>query len=164
MENHFSSCLSRCWVLVLFFLFAGLACPPILAEGGISEKPGDMVLRFAPVITHEISGDSSRHSWDFITSVDFDGDSIGKNNEENLRSGKFRLPATVYYALLETETHFSWSTFKCAHNHVVQILIRYMDQLWYKKSQQNETKNISLHEERLRKFICGAIQYAAFLF
>ncbi len=49
--------------------------------------------------------DSSYYEGDFITNFNFDGDYNGKNNWENLNRFS-SLPAYVYYAVSETETHY----------------------------------------------------------
>lgn len=41
---------------------------------------------------------------DIISNIDFDGDLVGNNNWENF--DRFELKPTVYYAILETGTHF----------------------------------------------------------
>jgi hypothetical protein len=66
---------------------------------------------WAPVIFQAVdAGDSNPLGrYDFIAAVDFDGDLAGGNNWENAddtrRSG-FPLKPYVYYAVLETETHY----------------------------------------------------------
>lgn len=61
-----------------------------------------IVERYAPFIyaaTEEFGGRQ-----DIISNLDFDGDLVGNNNWENF--DRFELKPTVYYAILETETHY----------------------------------------------------------
>lgn len=58
--------------------------------------------RFAPWIYHEVHPDKGRQ--DLPTRVDFDGDLRGGNNWDAL--ARHPLPAVVYYAVVETETHW----------------------------------------------------------
>lgn len=58
--------------------------------------------RYAPFIYHAAS--ESRWREDIISNVDFDGDLVGNNNWENFE--RYHLAPTVYYAVLETETHY----------------------------------------------------------
>lgn len=74
----------------------------------LTEEQKEIVFKYAPVIfqkTNAVRG-GKPENWDFITACDFDGDLIGKDNEENLRSGMYNLPAVLYYALTETKTHY----------------------------------------------------------
>ena len=57
--------------------------------------------RLAPVFRQAL-GSSARY--DYITRVDFDGDWRGDNNWNNAE--RYPLPATVYYSVSETETHY----------------------------------------------------------
>ncbi len=62
-----------------------------------------MAARYAPVIYHAAApGPAGRQ--DELTNIDFDGDLVGNNNWENFE--RFQLRPTVYYAVLETETHW----------------------------------------------------------
>ncbi|MCA8922055.1 MAG: hypothetical protein KDD82_09615 [Planctomycetes bacterium] len=61
-----------------------------------------LAARYAPWIYHEVHPDYGRQ--DLPTRVDFDGDLLGANNWDHLAD--FELPPTVYYAVLETETHW----------------------------------------------------------
>ena len=57
---------------------------------------------YAPFIYHATDRSGGRQ--DIISNIDFDGDLIGNNNWENFE--KYELKPTVYYAVLETETHY----------------------------------------------------------
>lgn len=61
-----------------------------------------VVERFAPFVY--AATDKSGGRQDIISNIDFDGDLVGNNNWENF--GPFELKPTVYYAILETETHY----------------------------------------------------------
>lgn len=74
----------------------------------LTEKQKEVVYKYAPIIfqqTNTTKGGKPM-TWDIVTACDFDGDLIGKNNEESLKSGKYDLPAVLYYALIETKTHY----------------------------------------------------------
>lgn len=43
---------------------------------------------------------------DYLTRIDFDGDWDAWNNQENMESDAFALPGAVYYAVIETVTHW----------------------------------------------------------
>jgi hypothetical protein len=58
--------------------------------------------RYAPFIYHATDRRGGRQ--DVISNNDFDGDLVGNNNWDNFQ--KFQLKPTVYYAVLETETHY----------------------------------------------------------
>lgn len=57
---------------------------------------------YAPFIYHATDKKGGRQ--DLISNIDFDGDLVGNNNWENF--DKYRLKPTVYYAVLETHTHY----------------------------------------------------------
>ncbi|GIW23606.1 MAG: hypothetical protein KatS3mg068_2613 [Candidatus Sericytochromatia bacterium] len=75
-------------------------------EENLTEKQKQIVKDYAPIIYQATRKKYRPAKWDFITSFDFDNDLRANNNEENLTKGNFLLPATVYYALTETETHY----------------------------------------------------------
>ena len=58
--------------------------------------------KYAPYIYHATERTGGRQ--DLISNVDFDGDLAGNNNWENFE--RYQLKPTVYYAALETETHY----------------------------------------------------------
>jgi len=66
------------------------------------EPLASVVFQYAPFIYHATS--RSRPRQDLISNIDFDGDFVGNNNWENFE--RFRLRPTVYYAALETRTHY----------------------------------------------------------
>jgi len=67
----------------------------------VVDKELSIARRFAPYVYHSIHPTGGRQ--DIPTRVDFDGDLVGANSWENMPN--FELPPTVYYAVLETETH-----------------------------------------------------------
>ncbi|MFN8672340.1 MAG: hypothetical protein U0457_09735 [Candidatus Sericytochromatia bacterium] len=80
-----------------------------LADENLTSEQKNVVYKYAPIIFQETNVKENvekRTNWDFVTAADFDNDLIGNNNEESLRSGKFKLPANVYFALVETKTHY----------------------------------------------------------
>jgi hypothetical protein len=66
------------------------------------EPLASVVFEYAPFIYHATG--RSRPRQDLISNIDFDGDFVGNNNWENFE--RFRIKPTVYYAALETETHY----------------------------------------------------------
>jgi len=62
----------------------------------------ELARRYAPWIYHEVDPEGGRQ--DLPAPVDFDGDLGGENNWEHFAA--FELPPTVYYACLESGTHF----------------------------------------------------------
>ena len=63
----------------------------------------DLAAHWAPVIYQDT--DSTYYKGDYITRFDFDGDWVGNNNWENLDNYDL-IWAYVYYAVIETETHY----------------------------------------------------------
>ena len=63
----------------------------------------DLVAYWAPVFRQDT--DDSYYKGDYITRFDFDGDWVGNNNWENLDNYDL-IWAYVYYAVIETETHY----------------------------------------------------------
>jgi hypothetical protein len=61
-----------------------------------------IVKRYAPFIY--AATDKSGGRQDIISNIDFDGDLVGNNNWANF--DRFELKPTVYYAILETQTHY----------------------------------------------------------
>ncbi len=78
-------------------LLAAVGAPELTAQ------LKDLALHWAPAIYQDT--DSSYYVGDYLTHFNFDGDYEGKNNWENLE-GKTTVPAYVYYAVTETETHW----------------------------------------------------------
>jgi hypothetical protein len=108
-------------VLLRRFLFAfvlalpGCTITPPVADGrallgpfqpeGLSADQAAAVVRFAPVILQATSADPDLVHRDVPTAFDYDGNRVGRDNEENLDAARAELPAVVYYAAVETETH-----------------------------------------------------------
>jgi hypothetical protein len=88
--------------LVVAFLVLGSA--PALGQENvaINDSRARIAHAYAPYILHAVHPKHGRQ--DLPTRVDFDGDMRGDNNWENFE--RFDLPPTVYYALLETESHY----------------------------------------------------------
>ena len=61
----------------------------------------EVARRYAPIVLQETHPRRGRE--DLPSNFDFDGDLVGRNNWEAF--DRFCLVPTVYYALLETETH-----------------------------------------------------------
>ena len=57
---------------------------------------------YAPYVYHATERTGGRQ--DIISNIDFDGDLVGNNNWENF--DRYRLKPTIYYAVLETDTHY----------------------------------------------------------
>lgn len=77
----------------------------ILANrGGLpaDERLAHVARRYAPFIYH--AAHPTRGRQDVISNIDFDGDWTGNNNWENFE--RYQLRPTVYYAVLETATHY----------------------------------------------------------
>lgn len=65
-----------------------------------------LAARFAPVIHQRLTPDVATHRFDYITRFDFDGDWIGNNNWAHAEDARYPLKAYLYYAVIETETHY----------------------------------------------------------
>ncbi len=63
----------------------------------------DLARHWAPVFFQDT--DDSYYVGDFITNFDFDGDYVGRNNWESLE-GRSSVPAYVYFAVSETDSHY----------------------------------------------------------
>ena len=68
-----------------------------------AETYRELAKYWAPRIYHDT--DASYYEGDYITHFNFDGDYNGKNNWENMAAFS-SVPAHVYYAVSETETHY----------------------------------------------------------
>ena len=101
--------------LTASFLLASLAASnayhlkaarvPDRPNGGAApatERLTPIVEQYAPFIYAATEKSGGRQ--DVISNIDFDGDLVGNNNWENFE--RFYLRPTVYYAALETETHY----------------------------------------------------------
>jgi hypothetical protein len=75
---------------------------PNRGEAPASEPLTNVVERYAPFVY--AATDKSLGRQDVISNIDFDGELVGNNNWENFE--RFELKPTVYYAILETETHY----------------------------------------------------------
>lgn len=77
----------------------------LLPNQGVAPVPDPLLpvaRRYAPFIYHATDKTGGRQ--DVLSNIDFDGDLIGNNNWENFE--KYELKPTVYYAVLETRTHY----------------------------------------------------------
>jgi hypothetical protein len=83
----------------------GPAPAPSASELARRDLDRQLAETFAPAIFHATRASERPVSWDTPARVDFDGDLIAANNEENLRAGLYPITPAVYYAVLETETH-----------------------------------------------------------
>jgi hypothetical protein len=84
--------------------FAKLARPELdnRGEAARHDPLARVAAEYAPFIYH--ATDKNKGRQDLISNIDFDGDLVGNNNWENF--DKYKLMPTVYYAALETETHY----------------------------------------------------------
>ncbi len=98
-------------LLVLgFLIILNLGCNAPLKQLSLQENLNpvltdnylDLARNYAPYLYHEIHPTKGRQ--DIPTRVDFDGDLRGDNNWDHFPS--HALPPTVYYMVLETETHY----------------------------------------------------------
>lgn len=76
----------------------------------LSKDQQSAVQRYAPCIIHHANPNSDRASWDIPTAFDFDqrqpdSKRAANQSEEWIRSAK-EVPIVVYYALVETKTHY----------------------------------------------------------
>jgi hypothetical protein len=74
----------------------------MIAREPVTDDMLDVARRYAPVLYHETATNGWRQ--DIPGNIDFDGDLQGNNNWENF--SKFRLTPTVYYTVVESETHY----------------------------------------------------------
>jgi hypothetical protein len=61
--------------------------------------------RLAPVLHIPWARQSERRAWDLPAAVDFDGNLDASDNMESLLSGEHPIVPTVYWTVLETDTH-----------------------------------------------------------
>jgi len=90
---------------------------PVWAESARASSPPSasyytLAVRWSPIIIQDVGcpnvdGIMANYG-DYITRIDYDGDYVGNNNWDNLGypNKSCRLPAYVYYALMETQTHY----------------------------------------------------------
>lgn len=81
-----------------------------IEEPLVEEGLAHVVRFYAPWFVHEV--DPERGRQDLPTRVDFDGDAVARDNWEELP--RWELPPVVYYAVLETESHW-FLTFHVYH-------------------------------------------------
>jgi hypothetical protein len=109
-ERFFKTCLAVAALLLLSLIVSNAHHvsrphkPENLNCGALPaiEPLTPVVERYAPFVYAATEKRGGRQ--DMISNNDFDGDLIGNNNWENFE--KFELRPTVYYAILETETHY----------------------------------------------------------
>jgi hypothetical protein len=103
-----------------------------------SEPARDLAIAsaYAPAIFHATQTSARRATWDTPTRVDFDGDQIASNNEESLRSGAHDPPPAVYYAVLETETHY-FLTYGLYHAIDWSTLPALLPYTWHENDMEN---------------------------
>ena len=68
----------------------------------------ELAEHWAPVWYHDT--DDTHYEADYIVAYDFDGDTISSNNWENLDEAFVDLSAVIYYAVIETTTHYASTT------------------------------------------------------
>ena len=92
------------WLLWLNTRPAPLVLAPLAPSAGtpLVDAQLELAARLAPFVYHEF--DPTRGREDVPAPVDFDGDLDGENAWENF--ARFELVPTVYYAVLETGTHW----------------------------------------------------------
>ncbi|MEK9135974.1 MAG: hypothetical protein AAB393_02525, partial [Bacteroidota bacterium] len=93
-----------------------------------------VAVKYAPFIYHAAEADGGRQ--DIISNIDFDGDFVGNNNWENFE--KFKLRPTVYYAILETETHY-FVSFHLFHPRDWSCFT-----IWLNDTHENDGENIQV--------------------
>ena len=76
---------------------------PALRANTRSDRDHDIAVRLVPTFYQALGPDPR---FDYITAFDFDGDWRGDNNWSNAADEQRRLPAWVYYAVSETNTHY----------------------------------------------------------
>ena len=85
----------------------------------------ELARRYAPVFYQRLAGRDFPPRFDYITNFDFDGDWAGNNNWEHAEDPRFPLRGYVYYAVVETETHYflTYATFHPRDWSAVQPLV-----------------------------------------
>lgn len=89
-------------LLLVLFLVQDPQRQPNRGVPAVRDAYHSVALRYAPFIYHATHPEDGRQ--DIITNMDFDGDLVGGNNWDNFES--FELKPTVYYAVLETWSHY----------------------------------------------------------
>jgi hypothetical protein len=83
----------------LFFTMCG--CEPIQEP---EPSPFQIAEHWAPVWYHDT--DDTNYPADYITAFDFDGNTVSADNWENLDDPTADLSAVIYWAFIETSTHW----------------------------------------------------------
>lgn len=96
----------------------------------------EVVNKYAPIVFQNTNKKANPEAWDFLTSFDFDGDMRANNNEENLRSKKYQLPATMYYSLIESNTHY-FITYSLYHPLDWDTLPAVIPYTWHENDMEN---------------------------
>lgn len=89
-----------------FQLRAGCVGSTACSGSVTASSPIEVYQRWAPVAFQDTFPNEYFLRGDYITSVNFDGDYVGKNNWENADSPEAAYKAHVYYSLVETQTHY----------------------------------------------------------
>jgi hypothetical protein len=105
-------------------------------QENLSDKQKQIVINYAPIIYQATRKKIRPAKWDFITSFDFDGDLKASNNEENLTKGNFSLKATVYYSLIESETHY-FITYSFYHPLDWSVYPSFIPFSWHENDMEN---------------------------
>ena len=116
----------------LLFLLPLTAVSDLLSGG--RDRGYSIVCAYAPFVFQATDEEEGRQ--DLIANIDFDGDLVGNNNWEHF--GDFPLIPTVYYAFLETATHY-FIAFHLFHprdwNHVT---------FWLHDTHENDGENFQI--------------------
>jgi len=85
----------------------------------------ELARRYAPVFYQRLAGRDFSPRFDYLTNFDFDGDWAGNNNWEHAADLRFPMRAYVYYAVVETGTHYflTYATFHARDWSAVQPLV-----------------------------------------
>ena len=86
---------------------------PLIALLGVAVLPAyalsapPLVEHWAPILYHDVEANVlATPRDDYLTRFDFDGDWDAENNRANMESGAFPLTASVYWSVIESETHW----------------------------------------------------------
>ena len=83
----------------------GVGVAVVRAEPSVD--PESLAVHWAPRIYHDTEANTyPTPRDDYMTRFDFDGDWVATNNKASLDAGIAPLTAVVYYAVIETETHY----------------------------------------------------------
>jgi len=92
----------RRMTLILLILLSVLSCVQAQATK-VDTHELEIATRFAPIFYQSLG---SNKRADYITNFNFDGDWRGDNNWTHTNDTRFPMKAFVYYAVVETETHY----------------------------------------------------------